>query len=145
MKKTCLIFAAASTVFLSACTHMPFSGTTAARPDPKNPNVYVLGKKPYIVVDQEPIVFLSGESGRIKWHLRTSDYEFDLKSGISGVRALPGTTANDVKDCRVDNKDQTEFSCQNDHSGPGTYKYDIVVRHKKSGTVYRYDPMIGND
>lgn len=141
MRKICLVFAAASTLSFSACAQLP--GTTA-RPDAKNPKVYVLGTTPYIVVDQEPIVFLRGESGRIKWHLQTTDYEFDARNGISAIKVLSGRF-NDIRDCRVDNKEQTEFSCQNDHKGPGTYKYTIVVRHKQSGKLYQYDPMIGND
>jgi hypothetical protein len=144
MKKTVLIAAAASALLLSACAQQPTTRAAVPLPfDNKNPKVYIVGGE-YIVVDQEPIVFLRGERGRIKWRLQDSDYRFDPGSGISGIKVLSGQH-NDIKDCRVDNKEGSEFSCQNDNNGYGTYKYTIVITRKKDNKQLLLDPTIGND
>lgn len=145
MKSTILIIAVASTLLLSACAQQ--QPTRAAVPlpfDHKNPKVYIVGGD-YIVVDQEPIIFLRGEKGRIRWHLQDADHRFDPTTGISGIKALSGKH-NDIKDCHVDNKEGSIFSCQNDNNGSETYKYSIVVTRKKDNyKLPILDPTIGND
>ena len=139
MKKIVLIAAAAFAVLLS-----PYAPAQKFPFDPKNPKVYIVGGE-YIVVDQEPIVFLKKQKGRIVWRLQDSGYRFDPGSGISAIKVLTGKY-NDIKDCHVDNKEGSAFSCQNDNSGTGTYKYSIVITRKKDGKKLPIlDPTIGND
>lgn len=142
MKRTVVTCVAALTVLLAGCASV--RSLTGGTPfDRMNPKVYIVGGY-YIVVDQEPIVFLKGEKGRIRWHLQDPDYGFDPSMGISGIKALSGKR-NDVKDCRVDNKEGSIFSCQNDNTGTETYKYTIVVIRKKDKAKLTLDPTIGND
>jgi hypothetical protein len=142
MKTTVVACIAVLAVLLAGCASV--RSLTGGTPfDRMNPKVYIVDKK-HIVVDQEPITFLKGEKGRIRWHLQDPDYQFERVSGISGIRSLSGKR-NDVKDCQVDKSDDRIFSCQNDNTGTETYKYSVVVIRRQDKARLTLDPTIYND
>ena len=142
MKSTILVVAVASALLLSACAPLTRSGAPLPF-DRMNPKVYIVARE-HIVVDQEPITFLKGEKGRIRWHLQDPDYQFDHASGISGIKSLSGKR-NDIRDCQVDKSDDRIFSCQNDNTGTENYKYTVVVVRRHDKAQLTLDPTIYND
>jgi hypothetical protein len=146
MRKLLLVIA--STAALVSCTTYNRMIGKASVPDPTMVQVYVVQgtTRAYIVVSQDPLVFV-GNLGRVKiqWQLQDPNYQFDNKS-IS-VTARPGIR-NAVSDCNADGKGDSNFSCDDDTSVKGSFKYTITVKPRPGSglrTPDPYDPQIMND
>jgi hypothetical protein len=114
----------------------PFSAT--------QPNVYLLavGSDVKLAVDQEPLVF-QGNTGRkkIKWKLRDSEYKLDR------IEFQPDAKGNNPASGCTGESDDTVFSCDNDTSVVGTFKYSIRATPKRPGlpTPPILDPTVVNN
>ena len=136
MKKTILVAAVAG-LMLSACASHHPPHARMIKPDPHNPNVYVVDDK-YIVVNQEPIYIRKDDKKAIIiWQLpKDSQYSFP-EDGI--VIAKPDREF----ECNLEG-DKQRFRCKFENSKPGRYKYTIKVIGG-AGPIKPLDPYIVND
>lgn len=140
------IVAALATVLLASCGHMRHHppcdcSKIAAEVDHTRPKVNVVDGK--ITIDQEVIVFGAGLRGvpvTVIWQLpKGSDYRFG-KDGI--VFKDPG---DEIVRCQpID--DGAAFSCLNQHTRAGDFKYNISVQpiNDKTPAVPTLDPRLVN-
>ncbi|MFN2646158.1 MAG: hypothetical protein ABR570_14305 [Burkholderiales bacterium] len=140
-----IVLAIASASVLAACAtrdpSVPTLRTGGAPPfQALHPNVYVVSG-PYLVVDQEPIVFIR-DSGAptIKWKLRDPDYKLER------IEFQPDSKGNNpASGCEANLNDESESSCINNTSVVGTFKYTIRVAPKTGApAVAPLDPTIVN-
>jgi hypothetical protein len=117
-----------------------------APPDPERPRIYVVtgnSKNPYIIVDQEPIVFPERGTYRITWRIVTRGYKFDPKDGIRIDPKPRLGVAGQVTGCKL--VDDREFVCNNDSTkGKGIHSYTIKLLDS-SGVEIKVDPYVVND
>ena len=133
MKKQLLSYIAC-VLALSGCSLFQKDSTP---PDPTRPQVTVVGDR-YIVVNQEPLVFLKGQQNvTITWQLpKDSKYRF-ARNGITVDKA------EGEIDCRAGAGGTLEFSCINRHTKPGKYSY--VIRLLDGSRQLASDPFIMNE
>ena len=140
-----VIIALAAASMLAACVtrdpSVPALRTGGAPPfDAKRPMIYVVSG-PYLVVDQEPIVFLKN-TGRpsIKWKLDDRQYKLER------IDFQPDSKGNNpASQCAANASDDSESTCENDTSVVGTFKYTIRVTPKGTAPpVPPLDPTIVN-
>jgi hypothetical protein len=121
-------------------------------PNPANPQVTVDGGT--IKLDQEILVFAPGVRGSVTWSLPANGPFRFPENGIviegkvldQMVRGKPVSVALDpdqkeIVDCRP-SADGLQFSCFNNHTIPGVYKYTIRVR--SGDAVIQRDPPAVN-
>jgi len=106
-------------------------------PDPTRPQVAVVADR-FIVVNQEPLVFLRGQRNvTITWHLpKDSKFRF-ARNGITVDRA------EGEIDCPPRAEGGLEFSCINRHTKPGKYSY--TIRLLGASGEFKSDPHIFNE
>jgi hypothetical protein len=144
--RTAIAIAITAAVALTSCHTMRDEkdrGFVPAAFTPHAPKVYVIGNK--IVVDQEPIVFVGRGKIQVRWVLQHPDYKFDAKSGISFEPKPVYGAPNQVASCAVDSASDAAFTCENENSSTGKYRYNITVVHRKTGLPLSYDPTFVND
>ncbi|MBA3254367.1 MAG: hypothetical protein H0T67_08940 [Burkholderiaceae bacterium] len=132
MKKQLLSYLACVLV-LSGCSIFHKDSTP---PDPTRPQVAVVADR-FIVVNQEPLVFLSGQRNvTITWQLpKDSKFRF-ARNGITVDRA------EGEIDCAPRVEGALEFSCINRHTKPGKYSYTIRLEGARQLVS---DPYIMNE
>jgi hypothetical protein len=121
-------------------------------PNPTNPQVSVDGDT--IKLDQEILVFAPGVRGAITWSLPANSSLRFPKDGIviegrlldQVIRGKPTSIALDpdqkeIVDCRP-SENGLQFTCFNNHTFPGVYKYTIRVRSGEK--VIEKDPPAVN-
>jgi hypothetical protein len=109
---------------------------STGNPDPRNPNVQVVGGT--ITIDQEELHFAAGQRNvLITWTLGTPGYVFP-RDGIAFIDA--GT---EFAHCGPQ-ANGSRYSCVNVHSKPGRYKYWIHVEDAQGKRISR-DPFVVND
>lgn len=128
-----IVVVTASAIALASCASekaalreggsAPFSATS--------PNVYLLsvGSGVRIAVDQEPLAFQRNSgTKKIKWKLHDNEYK------LQGIVFQPDAKGNNpvaASPCSGDSGDDSVFSCDNDTSVAGTFKYTIYVTPKR--------------
>jgi hypothetical protein len=151
-----ILIATLTALLLGGCAHLDRDRTGPSGgcpcPNPANPQVNVDGNT--IKLDQEILVFAPGVRGSVTWSLpANSPFRFP-ENGIviegrlldQVIRGKPVSVALDpgqkeIVDCRA-SKDGLQFSCFNNHTFPGVYKYTIRVRSGE--TVLQRDPPCVN-
>ena len=133
MKKQLLSYVAC-VLALSGCSIFHKDSTA---PDPTRPQVMIVADR-FIVVNQEPLVFLKGQRNvTITWHLpKDSKFRF-ARNGITVDRA------EGEIDCPPRGEGGLEFSCINRHTKPGKYAYTIRLMDGSRQVVS--DPTIMNE
>jgi hypothetical protein len=130
----------------------------AAAQQPNNPTVVlrIVGNS----IDATPSVVTFGPrvGGKITWQLPADgDWEFDDDGGRSSIdfyevahptatpdRANRGKGLREFDQCKVvGGNNKRRYECRNRNTEPGTYKYDIRLKHR-DGTRKVYDPVIIN-
>ena len=137
MKKQLLSFIAC-VLALSGCSIFHKDSTP---PDPTRPRVAVVSDQ-YIVVDQEPLVFLKDQRNvTITWHLpKESKYRFQPRNGID----IEERGRKEITDCTL-RADGLEFSCVNRHTIKGKYSYTIRLALPDGSRPIYSDPSIYNE
>lgn len=150
--RTKILIAVVASVALVGCssTSTALYRMTGKPPfNPEKPKVYVVqgNNKAYIVVDQEPITFVKDSGNvKIKWQLQDSNYKFEKDSIKITAKPISGSK-NPVSGCNPDGTGDSDYSCDNDTSVPGTFKYTIKVTPRNPGdpTPLPLDPSIVNN
>jgi hypothetical protein len=130
-------------LLLVGCAHRDHGRTpppygSCPCPNPANPQVTVDGND--IKLDQEILVFAPGVRGAVTWTLpANSSLRFPDNGIVIEGRLLdqvikgkqPSVVLDpdqkEVVDCRP-STDRLQFTCVNNHTFPGVYKYTIRVR-----------------
>ena len=133
MKKQLLSYIAC-VLALSGCSIFHKDSTP---PDSTRPQVTVVADR-YIVVNQEPLVFLKGQRNvTITWQLpKDSKFRF-ASNGITVDRA-----AGEIECPTRAAEGGLEFSCINRHTKPGKYSYTIRLEGPQKLVS---DPFIMNE
>ncbi len=99
------------------------------------------------------LVFKKGEQGTIQFDLSTTDYDFDNDGGKLGIMIYEVRRKTDEPNKASPGKARTEFDCaprgaqihcENKHTTPGIYRYDIRVKERATGRRRSRDPIILN-
>lgn len=102
-----------------------------------------------IVVNQEPMTFPAGINGPVTWTLRgPPSFQFAIdgilffrESGSGNTKTYTPET-NEFSPCTRSN-DRRKYTCTNNHTGPGTFKYQIKLEGGPTPSVM-LDPYIYN-
>jgi hypothetical protein len=119
-----------------------------------NPQVALEGSQ--INVSPDPMVFVPGEKGTITWHLpkgaglrfAQNGIEINGRISDSAPKGCDNCVALERQDeiikCQPKGEDRQTFTCENQHTRPGLYKYTIRVLRGDSQTPVVRDPTIMN-